>query len=323
MSFAPALRRYVRPSVVLAAVVALLCCLIGPSPMATAATRTPSVPSGLPAGIERLAAYVPANSCGSATRPGTDKLGRMLTSTYPGTSYGGLRGCGTLPTSEHFDGRAVDWMNSIRNTTQAAQAKAVITWLHAADNQDQQYANARRLGVMYIIWNNKIWSIYSADEGWRSYQNCSKRPQKSLDSVCHRNHVHLSLSWEGAMGRTSYWSKSVARRDYGPCRPADLNWAAPYRKANPVRCTRYARASAPRGASATRRALTTYSGMELRTGSTGNAVKSVQKVVRVTADGRFGPKTRAAVQQWQRAHRVPANGVVDATTWRALLRAVR
>jgi peptidoglycan hydrolase-like protein with peptidoglycan-binding domain len=81
--------------------------------------------------------------------------------------------------------------------------------------------------------------------------------------------------------------------------------------------------SAPRGASSTRRALTTYSGMQLRTGSTGAAVKAVQKVVKVTADGRFGSKTRAAVQQWQRAHRVSANGVVDATTWRALLRAVR
>jgi peptidoglycan hydrolase-like protein with peptidoglycan-binding domain len=115
----------------------------------------------------------------------------------------------------------------------------------------------------------------------------------------------------------------VARRDYGPCRPADLNWAAPYRRANPNRCPRYARVTAAKGASATRRALITYSGIELRTGSRGNAVKAVQKVVKVSADGRYGTKTKAAVQRWQRAKRIPANGVVQATTWRALLRAVR
>ncbi len=127
MSPAPPFRTLLRPGLALAAIVALLCCLIGPSPLATAATSTPPVPPGLPAGIERLAAYVPANSCGSATRAGTAKLGKLLTSTYPGTSFGGIRGCGTVPDSEHYDGRAVDWMNSIRSDKQAAQAKAVIS----------------------------------------------------------------------------------------------------------------------------------------------------------------------------------------------------
>ena len=167
MSLAPPFRTLLRPGLALAAIVALLCCLIGPSPLAMAATSTPPVPSGLPAGIERLAAYVPANSCGSATRAGTVKLGNLLTSTYPGTSFGGIRACGTVPDSEHYDGRAVDWMNSIRSAKQAAQAKAVIGWLFATDNQGHDYANARRLGVMYVIWNNKIWGAYSADRGWR------------------------------------------------------------------------------------------------------------------------------------------------------------
>ncbi len=310
-----------RAAVALLAALALSLSMIAPA--ASAATPAPRVPSGLPRAIEAPSAYSPATSCNPTTKPGTLKLAQLLKRTYPSRVYYVNRACGTRPNSEHLEGRAIDWMTNIRNKKQAGEAKVILNWLFATDKAGHRYANARRLGVMYIIWNNKIWSIYSADEGWRSYQNCSKRPKKSLDGVCHRNHIHLSLSWEGAMGRTSFWTKSVARRDYGPCRPADLNWAAPYRKANPVRCTRYARVSAPKGASATRRTLTTYSGMELRAGSTGTAVKAVQKVVKVSADGRYGTKTKAAVQRWQRAKRIPANGVVQATTWRALLRAVR
>jgi hypothetical protein len=41
---------------------------------------------------------------------------------------------------------------------------------------------------------------------------------------------------------------------------------------------------------------------------------------RVSIDGIFGTGTRAAVQQFQSAHALPASGEVDTTTWSALLR---
>ena len=321
MSPAPPFRTLLRPALALAAIVALLCCLVGPSPLATAATKTPPVPSGLPAGIERLAAYVPANSCGNKTQPGTVKLGKLLTSTYPGTSYGGIRGCGTVPDSEHYDGRAVDWMNSIRNDKQAAQAKAVIAWMLGTDDQDQQYANARRLGVMYIIWNNKIWGAYSADRGWRAYSSCADHPERGWDTTCHRDHMHISLSWAGAMAHTSFWSDEVAAQDYGRCRPADMNWAYLYKAPNPVACARSGAVRAPAGSSALRKSLTTYSGQPLRKGSKGSAVKAVQKAVGISASGRYGAGTVTAMKKWQSKHNLKASGSVNYATWRSLMKA--
>lgn len=52
-----------------------------------------------------------------------------------------------------------------------------------------------------------------------------------------------------------------------------------------------------------------------RVGSRGLTVVIVQRVVRVTANGAFGTTTVAAVKVFQRAHRLPATGVVDSTTW--------
>ena len=288
---------------------------------AQAATRSPPVPSGLPSALEPLAAYVPANSCDPTAKPGTTKLARLLTTTYPGTSYGISRACGAgLPTSEHYDGRALDWMNSVRKPEQAAQATAVISWLKATDGRGNRYANARRLGVMYVIWNNKIWGLYNADQGWRPYSSCASHPEKSWDSTCHRDHVHISLTWAGAMGATSYWTKRVAGPDFGPCRARDLNWAGLRGGVNPTPCPRYPKVTPPAGASANLRVLTTYSGMRLVPGATGPAVTAVQKALGVRATGTYASLTRAAVQRFQTAHDLSASGNMNTATWRALLR---
>ncbi len=291
---------------------------------AHAATPVPARPAGLPTAIEPLAGYVPANSCDPTAKPGTTALGTLLTATYPGTSYAISRTCGVdpLPTSEHYDGRAVDWMNSVRDTVQAAQAQAVIRWLTAPDAAGQTYAIARRLGVMYMIWDGQIWGAYSADRGWRPYSSCADHPEKGWDTTCHRNHMHLSLSWPGAMGTTSYWTQRVAAPDYGPCRAADLNWAAPYAKARTTPCPRYPKVTAPTGASVNLRTLTTYSGMKLRPGATGPVVTAVQKALRVSpTSGTFGPLTQAAVKMFQTEHGLKATGNVNTGTWRALLSA--
>lgn len=293
------------------------------APAPAEAVPAPYTPPGLPSGIEPLAAYVPVSSCDPKAKPGATALGRRLVATYPGTSYGIDRTCGPNPTSEHNEGRAIDWMVSVRNPTRQAQATATLNWLLAKDAAGNPYANARRLGIMYIIWNNKMWRAYNPSAGWREYASCSTRLARSADTTCHRDHIHISFSWEGAMARTSFWTKRVAARDYGPCRPRDLNWAAPYTAPNRTRCTTYPRVAAPAGASTLLRSLTAYSGQVLRSGSSGGAVKAVQQAVRTTVDGRYGAGTASAVATWQRAHGLTGSGVVSAATWRALLWAYR
>jgi Putative peptidoglycan binding domain len=296
-----------------------------PSPSGTASAATvagPKTPTNLPAGIEALASYVSANSCDPHAKPGATALGDLLRATYAGSSYGIDRTCGTdpLPTSEHYDGRAIDFFRNVKVPAQKAQIDALIAWLFAKDSTGNKYANARRLGIMYLIWNNKIWGSYRAADGWRSYQSCATRTSSAYDTTCHRDHIHISLSWEGAMKRTSFWSGKVAAVDYGPCRESGLNWAAPYTGARTIPCPSAARAVAPAGASALLRTLTTYSGMVLRRGDSGPVVRAVQQAVGTTVDGSFGPMTAAAVSSWQSAHGVRASGVVTADTWRTLIK---
>jgi peptidoglycan hydrolase-like protein with peptidoglycan-binding domain len=255
--------------------------------------------------------------------PGAVALGDLLRATYPGTSYGIPRACGTDGmASEHYEGRAIDWFTSVRDATGAARATTVLNWLLATDAAGHAYANARRLGVMYLIWNNRIWGSYRAAEGWRPYSNCAAHPEKSYDTTCHRDHIHISLSWAGAMRRTSFWTGRVAAVDYGPCRPADLNWAAPYTGPRTSPCPPHLTVTAPGKASSVTAGLYAASGAQLGPGSTGPLVTVLQRALRVAADGSFGPMTGAAVSDFRVAHRLRAGQVVDAATWRALLAAM-
>jgi peptidoglycan hydrolase-like protein with peptidoglycan-binding domain len=274
----------------------------------------------LPAGIEALSPYLEQDSCNPVNMPGAVRLGDLLRATYAGTSYGIARGCGTDGiASEHYEGRAIDWFTSVRTTTGAARATTVLNWLLAADAAGHPYANARRLGVMYLIWNNKIWGSYRSAEGWRAYSNCASHPEKAYDTTCHRDHIHISLSWAGAAGRTSFWTGSVAATDYGPCRPVEFNWAPPYAAARLTPCPAHATVRAPKGAPAVAAGLFSASGARLGVGATGPLVTSLQRAFGIGADGDFGPLTGAAVSAFRVTHGLSATTTVDDATWRALL----
>jgi hypothetical protein len=48
-------------------------------------------------------------------------------------------------------------------------------------------ANAKTLGVEYVIWNQHIWNIRRDKEGWRYMAN------RGGDSANHKNHVHITV----------------------------------------------------------------------------------------------------------------------------------
>jgi peptidoglycan hydrolase-like protein with peptidoglycan-binding domain len=58
------------------------------------------------------------------------------------------------------------------------------------------------------------------------------------------------------------------------------------------------------------------------TGAHGPAVVTLQRAVKATADGDFGPMTAKAVATWQAKHKLKPTGAVDAATWKALPLAV-
>lgn len=73
-----------------------------------------------------------------------------------------------------------------------------------ARDRGAKYAEARRFGIMYIIYNKRIWRSYGPHRGWKRFE-CSG------ESGCHKNHVHFSFSWEGALKRTSAWDGTPVR----------------------------------------------------------------------------------------------------------------
>ena len=160
----------------------------------------PTAPVRLPRAIEGFATYAKQTTCSPSAKPGAVKLKNMLLRTYPGTrSLGISRGCSAGGTSEHKEGRAFDWGVRYSSTSERAKANAFLTWLLKTDSAGHKAANARRLGVMYVIWNKRIWGAYAANQGWRPYRGSNP----------HTDHVHLSLSRAGGAGAVSFWSGRV------------------------------------------------------------------------------------------------------------------
>ncbi len=146
---------------------------------------------------EPFGAYQAQTTCSSTAKPGVLAFQQLVLSNYRGSrNLGIVRGCGVGGRSEHKEGRAWDWGVRLDRPAEKAYAEDVISWLLATDAIGVRAANARRLGIMYIIWNRKIWTANRADEGWRAYWG----PNPHVD------HVHISWTWPGAYKLTSYWT---------------------------------------------------------------------------------------------------------------------
>jgi hypothetical protein len=199
--YRPAPTRLVSPITVLRAFVVPLVAALVVITVGNAVAAPPTPREG--AGIEALAPYQPQFFCRKHVEPGVKAFERLVLAAYPQTSSDGdMRSCAVSGTSEHKDGRAWDWGADHRVKSQRKAGTALLHWLFASDSHGNRYAMLRRLGIMYIIWNHRIWGSW--DTSWQPYTDCSGA------TACHVNHIHFSFDWAGAEKKTSYWTHKVA-----------------------------------------------------------------------------------------------------------------
>jgi hypothetical protein len=158
---------------------------------------------GLP--VEDYATYDPQTTCTRHPRVGTVALGEWLVATYGGAGGAVNRPCSDPGTSEHKDGRAVDWVLDASSPADRKLAKTFLEAAFATDAEGNPAALARRMGVMYIIWDDHFYPAYHEfrretylSSSCRSRRTCSK-------TLRHRDHMHISLSKAGAKALTSFY----------------------------------------------------------------------------------------------------------------------
>lgn len=201
---------------------ALLCAVIASvGAPSLAAPRS----SGFGPAIEGSVGYDGQDKCSPAEKPGVVAFRAMVLRAYPGTGYGGIsRACNVGGTSEHKEGRAWDWTVNVGVPYQRKAADSLLDWLLAEDRYGNEAAMAKRLGIMYIIWDRKIWGVWGG--GWSVYcvqkkQGCKEPGKGGGLRHPHTDHVHFSFTWDGANKKTTYWRKDrsmiagVAPSSYG------------------------------------------------------------------------------------------------------------
>ena len=146
-------------------------------------------------GVDPAPGYQGQTKCDPHVKPGVAAFRRLVMNAFPGTGKGYFtRSCSVGGQSEHKDGRAWDWMVSASSASDRKKVNKLFDWLLQRDGRGNRYARARRIGMMYMIWNRRIWFPW---EGWSAYSGSSP----------HTDHVHFSFSWPGARKKTTFWNR--------------------------------------------------------------------------------------------------------------------
>ena len=160
--------------------------------------------------IEDYASYQPQTKCSPKAKPGTLKLGHWLVNRQGG-GFGGIsRSCKSGGTSEHKEGRAFDWRLDASRKADRQKAAEFLALVKETDKAGNTDARARRMGIMYVIWNDHM---YAAWDGFRreDYLSSScKTKKKCSTTLRHRDHMHISLSRPGGKGVTSWYEGKLS-----------------------------------------------------------------------------------------------------------------
>lgn len=168
-----------------------------PPPIPTALPAGPTAPAAVPDPVDSYPRYHGQSTCDPTAKPGAVYLVNLAIGYYGKGHLAGIgRNCSIGGMSEHKEGRAFDWALDSAVPDQKAAGDAFVQWLTAVGPDGKTGYNARRLGVMYVIWNRYIWVNTRNGATWQEYTG----------PVPHTDHVHVSLSWAGAYERTSWWT---------------------------------------------------------------------------------------------------------------------
>jgi hypothetical protein len=162
--------------------------------------------------IEDYPGYQPQSRCSPKAKPGTKYLGHFLVRRFGG-GFGPIsRSCGG-GTSEHKEGRAFDWTLDATSKRDRARAGKFMDWVFATDRHGNTDARARRMGVMYLIWNDHMYPAWSGYDRERYLSSSCKSRKKCSKTLRHRDHLHVSLTRKGGKARTSWYDGRVPAQD--------------------------------------------------------------------------------------------------------------
>lgn len=136
------------------------------------------------AGKQQQESTAIAGVCKNATfdlgpvKPHVQAAAELIGSIFGVDSIGGWRAGNTFDYEGHPAGLAIDVMVPV-NAEGHAKGQKMAEWgqEHAAD-----------LGIKYIIWDQKIWSVGRASEGWRPMED------RGSISANHKDHNHISFN---------------------------------------------------------------------------------------------------------------------------------
>ncbi|HEX5861087.1 MAG TPA: hypothetical protein VFY58_04550 [Nocardioides sp.] len=159
--------------------------------------------------VEDYADYQPQQWCSPTAKPGTKVLARWLV--RRGGESGAIgRACRSGGTSEHKEGRAFDWTLDAGRPADSRLAQAFLDEIFATDARGNEHVKARRMGIMYIIWDDHIYRAWDHFEQG-SYLSSSCRSRRSCSpTLRHRDHMHISLSRRGGRGETSWYERRIS-----------------------------------------------------------------------------------------------------------------
>ena len=173
----------------------------------TRATVTSSAPYLMP--LEPYAGYQPQTTCRRKPKPGVLLLADWLVAR--GGGYGAItRPCTGSSTSEHKESRAFDWVLDATSETDQALAAALLDELLAPDDTGEPSALARRMGIMYVIWDDQMYASYDGFVAKRYLSSSCRNRRTCSPTLRHRDHLHVSLTRQGAKGVTSWYVAQAA-----------------------------------------------------------------------------------------------------------------